>query len=156
MKNNEKIFLTKEGLNKLQQEYKELTEVKRREIAKSIQKAREQGDLSENAGYDSARDNQAQVEGRILELEELLKRAQVIKKVKGEEKVEIGVKVRVHLEGHDREFQIVGAPEADPVSGKISHESPLGRALLGKKVGEKIEVETPAGKVTYKILDIIF
>lgn len=156
MKNNEKIFLTKEGLEKLQQEYKELTEVKRREIAERIQKAREQGDLSENAEYDSARDNQAQIEGRILELEELLKRAQVIKKVKGEKKIEIGVKVKVHLEGQDQEFQIVGAPEADPISGKISHESPLGQALLGKKVGEKIKVTTPAGQVTYKILEIIF
>lgn len=154
--NNEKIFLTKEGLHKLQQEYQELTAVKRREVAERIQKAREQGDLTENAEYESAREQQAQIEGRILELEELLKRAQLIKKIKGEKKVEVGAKVKVHLEGQDQEFQIVGALEADPVGGKISHESPLGQALLGKKVGDKIEVETLAGKITYKILEIVF
>lgn len=156
MRNDEKIFLTREGFEKLQKEHQELVNEKRKEVALRIQKAREQGDLSENAEYDSARESQAQIEGRILGLEELLKRAQVVKKVKGEKKVEVGAKVKVHLEGQNQEFYIVGALEADPGAGKISHESPLGQALLGKKVGDKINVETPAGKVTYKILEIIF
>lgn len=157
MRNNEKIFLTREGLEKLKKEYEKLTEVRRKEIAKRIQKAREQGDLTENAEYDSARDEQAQIEGRILELGEILKRAEVVRKTKvGEKRVELGTRVKLHLEGQDQEFYIVGAPEADPVNGKISHESPLGQALLGKKVGDKIKVSTPAGEVSYKILEIIF
>ncbi len=151
-----KIFLTPEGLEKIKKEYQELTTKRRKEIAQRIQEARELGDLTENAEYDSAREEQASVEGRIAELEEMIKRAKVVKNNKKcPQEIEVGCKVRVHLEGEDTEFQIVGAPEADPVSGKISHESPLGQALLGKKIGEKIEVDAPVGKLIYKILDII-
>jgi len=114
------------------------------------------GDLTENAEYDAAREEQATVEGRIAELEELMKRAEVVKNNRCPVQIDVGCRVRVHLEGRDEEFQIVGAPEADPTAGKISHESPLGQALLGKKVGDKIEVEAPVGKLIYKILDIIF
>jgi transcription elongation factor GreA len=155
--NEEKILLTPEGLEKMKEEYEELTGKRRQEIALRIQKARELGDLTENAEYDAAREEQAAVEGRIAELEEMIKKAEVVKNSKEHpDKVDVGCKVRVHLEGEDTEFQIVGAPEADPSSGKISHESPLGQALLGKKVGEKIEVDAPVGKLIYKILDIIF
>jgi len=158
MMNNsqEKILLTPEGLEEIKKEYEELTTKRRKEIAQRIQEARELGDLSENAEYDSAREEQAQVEGRIAELEETIKRAAVVKNNKCPVQIDVGCRVRVHLEGKDEEFQVVGAPEADPTSGKISHESPLGQALLGKKVGEKIEVDAPVGKLIYKILDIIF
>ncbi len=158
MKNEtqEKILLTPEGLEKIKKEYKELTGSRRKEIAERIQKARELGDLTENAEYDAAREEQATVEGRIAELEELMKRAEVVKNNKCPVQIDVGCRVRVHLEGRDEEFQIVGAPEADPASGKISHESPLGQALLGKKVGDKIEVNAPVGKLIYKILDILF
>ncbi len=154
--NQEKIFLTPEGLEKIKKEYEELTGKRRKEIALRIQKARELGDLTENAEYDAAREEQAAVEGRIAELEELMKRAEVVKNNKCPVQIEVGCRVRVHLEDQDQEFQIVGAPEADPAGGKISNESPLGQALLGKKVGEKIEVDAPVGKLIYKILDIIF
>jgi len=154
--NQEKILLTPEGLEKIKKEYEELTTTRRQEIAERIQKARELGDLTENAEYDAAREEQATVEGRIAELEELMKRAEVVKNNHCPVQIDVGCRVRVHLEGRDEEFQIVGAPEADPSSGKISHESPLGQALLGKKVGDKIEVEAPVGKLIYKILDILF
>ncbi len=154
--NQEKILLTPEGLEKIKEEYEELTGNRRKEIALRIQKARELGDLTENAEYDSAREEQASIEGRIAELEEMMKRAEVVKNNKCPVEIGVGCRVRVHLEERDEEFQIVGAPEADPASGKISHESPLGQALLGKKVGDKIEVNAPVGKLIYKILDIIF
>ena len=152
----EKILLTPEGLEKIKKEYEELVNERRKEIALRIQAARALGDLSENAEYTSAREEHAQVEGRIAELEETMKRAEVVKNNKCPAEIDVGCRVRVHLEGKDEEFQIVGTPEADPGSGKISHESPLGLALLGKKVGDKIEVEAPIGKLIYKILDIIF
>jgi len=153
----EKIFLTPKGLERIKKEYQELTTKRRKEIALRIQKARELGDLTENAEYDAAREEQAQVEGRIAELEELIKRAEVVKNNnnKHPETVGVGCRVRVHLEGREEEFQIVDAPEADPTRGKISHRSPLGQALLGKKIGEKVEVEAPVGKLIYKILAII-
>ena len=154
--NQEKILLTPEGLEEIKKEYEELTTKRRKEIAQRIQSARELGDLTENAEYDSAREEQASIEGRIAELEETMKRAEVVKNNKCPVQIDVGCRVRVHLEDQDQEFQIVGAPEADPTKGKISHESPLGQALLGKKVGEKIEVEAPVGKLIYKILDILF
>ena len=154
--NKEKILLTPEGLEGIKKEYEELVNERRKEVALRIQNARALGDLSENAEYDSAREEQARVEGRIAELEETMKRAEVVKNSKHPKAIDVGCRVRVHLEGKDEEFQIVGAPEADPTSGKISHESPLGHALLGKKVGEKIEVDAPVGKLIYKILDILF
>lgn len=152
----EKILLTPEGLEEIKKEYEELTGKRRKEVAQRIQEARELGDLTENAEYDSAREEQASIEGRIAELEEMMKRAEVVKNNKCSVEIGVGCRVRVHLEDQDQEFQIVGAPEADPASGKISHESPLGQALLGKKVGDKIEVDAPVGKLIYKILDIIF
>lgn len=149
----EKVYLTQEGLQKLQEELDQLTGIRRKEVAEKLQKARELGDISENAAYDAARDEQAFVEGRIEELEDVLKRVEVVEEEKAGV-VSVGSHVRVHLDGNEQEFKIVGALEADPTDGKISHESPLGQALLGKKVGDKVEINAPAGKLTYHVLEI--
>ncbi len=149
----EKVYVTQTGLKKLQEEYDQLVSVRRKEVAEKLQKARELGDVSENAAYDAARDEQAFVEGRIAELDGVLKRVEVVEEEKGGV-IQVGSTVRVHLDGNEQEFQIVGAPEANPSDGKISHESPLGRALLGKKIGDQVEIEAPAGKLTYHVLGI--
>ncbi len=146
------LYLTKEGLDELKSELKELKDTKRAEMAKRIKNAREMGDLSENAEYHSAKEEQAFVEGRISELEEIIKNSKVSEGSKDE--VAVGSKVTVHIDGDEEVFHLVGAPEADPVKGKISHESPLGEKMMGKKAGEKFEVEAPIGKLTYTILKI--
>jgi len=147
------LYITKEGFKKLKDELNELVELKRPEIAQQIQSAREMGDISENAAYDEAKREQAFIEGRISELEEIIKSSKVADQ-KASEAVVVGSKVTLHIEGDEEIFHIVGAPEANPTEKKISHESPLGKELLGKKVGEKIEVEAPIGKLTYTILKI--
>ncbi len=153
MSDQNNLYITKEGLQKLKIELKELIEVRRPDIAQRIQDAREMGDISENALYDEAKKEQSFIEGKISELEEIIKSAKVADSVaKGF--VVIGSKVKVHIDGDEEEFHIVGGPEANPVEKKISHESPLGAALMGKKVGEKIEVEAPIGKLAYTILKI--
>lgn len=151
MQNKDVMYLTKEGLVKLKKDLKDLVDVKRPEVAKRIKTARDMGDTSENAEYTAAREEQAFVEGKIAELEEIIKHAKVSDK-KAKDEVYVGAKVTVHVEGSEEVFHIVGAPEADPLEKKISHESPLGAALLGKKVGDKIEVEAPVGKLIYTIL----
>lgn len=150
------IYLTKEGLEGLKLELQQLIEVKRPEVAEKIKEAREMGDISENAAWDVARQEQAFVEGRIAELEEIIKSAVVNDDMAKSKKdqVMVGAKVTVHVDGEEEIFQIVGAPEADPMQRKISHESPLGSNLLGKKIGEKIEVDAPIGTLTYTILNI--
>ena len=148
------LYITKEGFKKLKDELKELVSTKRPEVAQQIQSAREMGDISENAAYDEAKREQAFIEGRISELEEIIKSSKVADE-KASEAVVVGSKVTLHIEGDEEIFHIVGAPEADPSEKKISHESPLGKELLGKKVGEKIEVEAPIGKLTYTILKIL-
>jgi transcription elongation factor GreA len=148
------LVLTKEGLQKLKDELTNLVDVKRPEIAKRIQDAREMGDISENSEYDAAKQEQAFIEGRISEVEEILKNAKVTDGKSNKEAVDVGAKVTVHIDSTEDTFYIVGAPEADPNAKKISHESPLGSALMGKKVGEKIEVEAPVGKLTYTIIKI--
>lgn len=145
------IQLTKEGLEKLKVELKELLEAKRPEVAKRIQTARENGDISENAEYDSARLEQSTVESRIGELEEIIRNAKVSDVKIDKDVVGLGAKVTVHIDGDEDTFHLVGAPEANPSEKKISHESPLGIALLGKKVGEKVGVDAPVGKLTYTI-----
>ena len=153
--NNQKVYVTAEGLKKLEKEYAELTKVKRKEIAEKLARARELGDLSENSAWEQARSEQSFVEGRIQELEDILKNAVTVNvEGHGSQAVKIGSKVKVHLDGDEEEFTIVGAPEANPQQKKISHESPLGMALLGKKVGDKVEVEAPIGKINYTILAI--
>ncbi len=146
-----RILLTKEGYQKLKDEYQNLVGVKRSEVAEKIQSAREMGDLSENAAYHTAKEEHAYIEGRIAELEDIFRSADVVsgKCKKGE--IGIGSKVHVHIEGSDEVFWIVGAHEADPAKGKISHESPIGQSLIGRKVGDEIEVEAPVGKLIYKI-----
>lgn len=149
------LLITKSGLEKLKKEYKLLTERKRVEVAEKIKSAREFGDISENSEYDAAREEQAFVEGRISELEEILKKAKVSDTTK--EKggfVTIGSQVCVHLEGEEQTFEIVGSPEADPSQNKISHDSPLGKALMGRKVGDRIEIEAPVGILNYTILAV--
>lgn len=150
---NTDLYLTKEGFEALKKELKELLEVKRPEVALRIKEAREMGDISENAEFDASKQEQSFIEGRITELEEIIKNAKVSD---GGDKntVVVGTKVTVHVDGDDETFHIVGAPEADPMQKKISHESPLGQALLGKKVGDTIQVEVPIGKISYKILSI--
>ena len=151
-KRNE-IFLTQEGLKKLKEEYKELIDVKRKDITERISKAREFGDLSENSEYDTARDEQSFTEGRILEIEEILKHSSIISEKIKHTIVEMGSKVKVDVGGKKDEFSIVSSIEANPSEGKISNESPVGRALLGAKVGDVVKV-TSSVTSTYKVLEI--
>lgn len=145
--------MTQEGLDSLKNEYKILTEVKRREVAQKIKDAVALGDLSENGEYDSARDLQAEIEGRILELNEILKRVEISDSI-NTNVVSVGSKVKVKIASNEFEFHLVGGPEADPSIGKISHESPIGKALLGAKKGDIVEVNTPSGVVQYTIVTI--
>lgn len=148
------FYLTKEGITELETEVKGLIE-QRGPIAERIKTAREFGDLSENAEYSSARQEQERVEGRIAEIENILQNVEVIKKPKGDSKVQLGSSVKLKgTDGKTKEFQVVGTVEADPLNGKISDESPIGQALLGKKEGEEVEIQTPAETATYKIADI--
>ena len=152
-----KNLLTYAGLRKLEEELDDLKTVKRREIAQKIKEAREQGDLSENAEYDAAKDEQRDIEARIEEIEKILKHAEVVDEDEIDpDQINVGCRVSVHdIEfDEDMEFQIVGSSEADSLGGKISNESPLGHALLGAKVGEIVSVEAPAGVVEYQILKI--
>lgn len=154
---DKKIYLTKEGLKELKTEYEELTKVKRPDILSRVSQARNLGDLSENAEYVAAKEELSFIDGRIEELEELLKQATVISEpsAKGAKKtIKLGSTVTLHTKGKKEIFMVVGEWEADPTEKKISHESPLGKALLGKEVGEKIEVEAPAGKILYTVLEV--
>ncbi len=145
--------MTKDGLNHLKNELTELTSNKRPEAVKRLADARDLGDLSENSEYAAAKQDLAFIDGRIAELEEIIHGAKVITShSKGQ--VDVGCKVTIHVNGKQDVFSLVGEWEADPMQKKISHESPLGKALMGKKVGDKVEVEAPAGKVLYKILQI--
>lgn len=150
-----KIYLTKEGLAELQKERDELVNVKRPEILQRLADARDQGDLSENAEYTAAKDELSFIDGRIDEIEEILKQATVITEQTGSKRsVDLGSTVTVHVGSKKEEFTVVGEWEADPASKKISHESPLGKALMGKHVGEALEVDAPAGRIKYTIVSI--
>ncbi len=154
---DKKIYLTKEGLEDLKKEYEELTKVKRPEMLDRVAQARNQGDLSENAEYTAARDELNFIDGRIEEIDELLKQATIITDTTtggGNAKVALGSKVTVKIGVKEEVFTVVGEWEADPASKKISHESPLGKALLGKARGEKVEVDAPAGKVLYTVVSV--
>lgn len=156
--NHKKIYLTKEGLEALRKEYEELTKKKRPEIVERVTEARNQGDLSENAEYVAAREELSFLDGRIEELEELLKEVSIITEEKGKinshKVVKLGSKVTLHMKGKKEVYMVVGEWEADPIEKKISHESPLGKALLGKGAGEKIEVDAPAGKILYTVVSV--
>lgn len=152
-----KNLLTYAGLKKLEEELHDLKVVRRKEVAQKIKEAREQGDLSENAEYDAAKDEQRDIEARIEEIEKILKNVEVV--VEDEVdlgKISVGCKVKVYDMEYDEEmeFKIVGSTEANSLQGKISNESPVGKALIGAKLGETISVEVPAGVMQYKILDI--
>ena len=151
-----KQYLTQEKLEEFKGELKYLQTAKRLEVAERLKRAKELGDLSENAEYMEARDEQAQVEGRILELDEIIKNAVIIEKAPSTGVVRVGSTVVVEKVGQpgERKFVIVGSNEANPSSGLISNESPLGRSFLGKKVGDAAMVTTPSGKVEYKIVAI--
>ncbi|MDQ5883016.1 MAG: transcription elongation factor GreA [Patescibacteria group bacterium] len=152
-----KNYLSPEAYRKLQEELEMLKTVKRKEIALKIQEAKELGDLSENAAYQEAKDAQAALETRILDLELLLKNSTLIKPRKNSGIVEVGSQVTVQslsLPKTKKQFLIIGAQEADPAQGKISNESPLGKAFLGRKKGETVVVKTPKGEVKYKILNV--
>jgi transcription elongation factor GreA len=150
-----KIYLTKDGLADLKKEHEELSKVKRPEVVTRVSDARNQGDLSENAEYVAAREELSFIDGRIDELEELLKQVSLIQEDKpNSSAVELGSEVTLNISGKEEVYRVVGEWEADPAEKKISHESPLGKALLGKKNGESVEVEAPAGKIHYTIVSV--
>ncbi len=147
-------YVTKIRLEELRQELVDLKTKKRLEVSERLKRAKEFGDLSENSEYSEAKEEQAQVEGRIFELEEIVRNASIIKKnIQGSE-VGIGSTVKASKNGQEVVYQIVGSNEAKPEAGRISNESPLGQAFLGKKVGDASEVQTPSGKTHYKIIGI--
>jgi transcription elongation factor GreA len=145
------FHLTAEGIQTLKDELKELTTEKRGEIAKRLKEAKAEGDLSENAMYDAARDEQGFVEGRISEIEHILKHAVVISNKTSGGQVSLGSRVHVELEDGEVEYVIVGSTEANPDKGYISDQSPIGKALLGRKSGESVQVDVPSGTIVYKI-----
>ena len=152
-----KNILTYEGLKKYEDELENLKVVKRQEVAQKIKEARAQGDLSENAEYDAAKDEQRDIEARIDELEKILKNAEVIVEDEVDlDKINIGCQVKIlDIEmNQELDYKIVGSTEANSLKGKISNESPVGKALLGKKVGDTVTVETQMGELTYKVLEI--
>ena len=152
--NNKPAYVSKEGLAQLRQELDELVNVRRAEVAARIHEAKEHGDISENAEYEDAKNEQAFVEGRIQALSALIKNAQVIEESHSTTHVQIGSTVTLQSEDGKESFTIVGSAEAAPASGKISNESPVGRALLGRKKGDEVTVSVPAGDYKYKILSI--
>lgn len=150
---NAKMLFTQAGLDQLKSELDQLTTTRRPGLVERLALARSMGDLSENSDYQSAKEDLAFVDGRISELEEIIKSAQVTKPADNSA-VDIGHSVTVKVNSHATVFQIVGEWEADPKRSKISHSSPLGQALLGKKVGDKVEVAAPAGKLVYTVVAI--
>lgn len=153
----EAVLLTKEGYDEIVAEHEELIAVRRAEVAEKLKEAIAQGDLSENADYDAAKNEQAELEERIYKLENMIRKAQIIdeNELTGDQ-VTVGLTVKVLdiNEDEEEEFTIVGSTEADPFEGKISNESLVGQALLGKKAGEEVAVEVPDGVVNYRILEI--
>ncbi|MDE6357314.1 MAG: transcription elongation factor GreA [Eubacteriales bacterium] len=156
MNEGKKIILTQEGLKNLEDELQDLKVVRRKDVAAKIKEARGQGDLSENAEYDAAKEEQAEIEARIVTIENMLRNAEVIDSETNTDSVSIGNKIKLFDNEFEEEveYTLVGSAEADPFNGKISNESPIGSALLGHKVGDTIEAETPDGTISFKILEI--
>ena len=157
MGNKNTVYLTKEGLQELKDELDNLINVRRPENIVAIKEARSLGDLSENAEYDAAKEEQGMIEAEIAEIEVKLRNCEIINMDKlPTNKVSVGCKVKLFDEtfNEEVEYQIIGSTESDPLKGLISNESPVGKSLLGKKKGETVEVTTPAGVVSYKILEI--
>ena len=154
---DKKNILTYQGLQKLEEELQNLKVVRRKEVAQKIKEARELGDLSENAEYDAAKDEQRDIEARIEDIEKILKNAEVVVEEEVElDKISIGCKVKILdvEENEELEYKIVGSTEANSLKGKISNESPVGKALLGAKIGDVVKVETHVGELEYKVLEI--
>ncbi len=153
---NQAVYVTEDGLKKLEEELEHLRTVRRQEVAQRLHEAMEDGELIENAEYEAAKNEQAFVEGRILELEHIMASAQVIEPGDSKDVVTIGSTVEVREKGGRKTetFTIVGAAEADPKEGLISNESPMGHALLNHKVGDEVQVQAPAGEISYKIVTI--
>lgn len=141
-------------MDKLKRELENLSKVKRPEVIERIQEAVAHGDLSENADYAQAKEEQAMIEARVVQLEEMIKNAELISNNHSKSVVTVGCTVRLKIEGQEKTYTIVGSGEANPSAGRISNESLVGRALLGFKVGEKVSTQTPAGTKTYEILEI--
>ena len=148
-------IISQEGYDKLKDELDHALNVKRKVIADRIQKAKDMGDLSENAEYTEAKDAQAFNDGRVAELKQMIKTLTIVEAQKDKSSIGMGSKIEVESKGKKREFQIVSFNEADPMSGKISNESPLGSAFLGKKKGNTVKVETPRGLTEYKVISIL-
>src|SRR3989344_5135034 len=151
---NKQVQVTKEGLEALEKELNELVSVKRPKVVERLANARTQGDLTENSDYHNAKDELEFLDGRISELEKVVQNSTIVKNGQNGDGVSVGTSVTVKTNGQKHTFHIVGEWEADPMQKKISHTSPLGQALIGKRVGEKVEVEAPVGKVIYEILSI--
>ena len=152
---SKEVLLTEEGFKNLEEELDHLKNVKRREVAKRIKTARDFGDISENSEYDDAKNEQAFIEGRIKEIENMLQYAKVINENEvSDEVVNVGTTVRLKDLDNDEEYTytLVGAAEADPLKGKISNESPIGDAIIGHQVGDEVNVDTPSGTLNYEIL----
>jgi transcription elongation factor GreA len=156
MSARKKVYLTPEGREELRQELDELVNVKRPALAERLRKAIAQGDLSENADYHTAKEEQSFLEGRIQEIEAILRRAEVIKETRRSDVVSLGSRVTVVEDGMEdpETFRIVGIAEADPINGKVSHESPIGKALLGRRVQDVVTVEAPGGEIAFRITGI--
>lgn len=152
--NSKKVYLTQKGLDDHKKEYDDLVNTRRREVVERLSSARDMGDLSENAEYTAAREELAFIDGRIEELENILKQAVVIEAHHKGKIIDLGSEVTVQIKGRKEVFTLVGEWEADPTEKKISHESPLGKALIGKTVGDDIEVEAPVGKMVYTVVKI--
>lgn len=154
--NSKKIYLTPKGLEDLKIEHEQLVKTRRGEVVERLSSAREMGDLSENAEYTAAREELAFIDGRIEELEMLLKQVVIIEETghRKSKTINLGSKVTVKIKGKKEIFTLVGEWEADPIEKKISHESPLGKGLIGKTVGADITVEAPAGKMIYTVVEI--
>jgi transcription elongation factor GreA len=148
------VLLTEAGLQKLQDELRVLKNERRKEIIERIQEAVSHGDLSENADYAQAKEEQSFIEGRILELEEMVKNAQIIARDQNNDVVSIGSTVTINTNGNETKYTIVGSNEANPAAGKISNESLVGKALIGAKINSTVKVETPAGTIEYTINSI--
>ena len=148
-------YLTPEGLKRLKEELAHLVNVRRPEIALQIQQAKGEGDISDSSGYEEAKNMQGFIEGRIAALEQMLRATVLIDTTEVSERVILGSRVRVQEDGEKpEEYLIVGAAEADPIGGRISNESPLGRALMGKRAGDRVTVQAPNGVTSFRILEI--
>ncbi len=157
MDSKKKIFVTKQGLEELKEELHDIEKTKRPQVLERVSQARAMGDLSENSEYTAAREELSLIDGRIEELSDMLKRVEIIDEEKASKKtnaIQLGSTVTVKINGKKEMFELVGEWEADPQEKKISHESPLGKALMGKALNDKIEVEAPAGKILYHIVEI--